>query len=199
MSYFDKIYKQLFNKKKSPEYNGKKYLVQEMYSLSESENKDYTDWLKEATSTVLVNNVMSGIKHKKAGLSELNDRFSIYESPQSNGFYVLCENFLDYKTTKYLLESIKDQLKSIGYYQNHSSKDIYEENSNVKMKISYYLKPKISDYELPLEQKYGNIHIECLFINEKPDYIKLMANVYSDRNYQEAEAFDDLLTALSNN
>ncbi len=198
MSYFDKIYKEIFSKKKSPEYNGKKYLVQEMYSLSEADKKGYENWLNNSESSILINNVLSGIKHKKAGLSEYNDRFSIYESAQSNGFYVLCENFLDTKTTIFLQEAIKDQIVNIGYYQNHSSKDVYEENSNVKTKITYYLKPRLSEYELPLDQKYGNVHIECLFINDKPDYIKLMANIYSDRNYKEAESFDDLLTALSN-
>jgi hypothetical protein len=52
---------------------------------------------------------------------------------------------------------------------------------------------------MPLEQKFGNIHVEFLTINDKPDYIKLMANVYSDRNYREAESFENLLVALEAN
>ncbi|MEQ8360744.1 MAG: hypothetical protein RH860_14730 [Cytophagales bacterium] len=199
MSFFNKIYNQVFNKKSNPEYNGKKFLVQEMYSLGEQEQKEYTSWLKKESTIAQVNKIYSGIKHKKAGLSEQNERYSIYQSLQSNGFYVLCENFLDSKNTRFVLEVLKDQLLAMGYYQNHSSRDIFEENDNLKTKISYYLKPKFSNYEIPLEQKFGNIHLECLFINDKPDYIKLLANVYSDRNYKEAESFDDLLAALSYN
>lgn len=199
MKIFDKIYNQIFGSNSTPEYNGKKYLVQEMYQLSQRENQDYLIWKGEKNTKPLLNSIFAGLQHKKAGLSENNQRFSIYESPQSNGFYILCEDFLDIKESQFFLEFIKDQVADLGYIKNHSSKEIFEESGNVKTKFTYYLKPKPENYELPLDQKFGNIHLECLFINDQPDYIKLLANIYSDRNYKNADSFDDLLIRITPN
>lgn len=198
MKFFDSIYKQLFGQQNSPEFNGKKYLVQESYGLSESEKQEFDTWNMGADCSGLCHAIFNGLRHKKAGLSESNQRFSIYESPQSNGFYMLCEDFLDSRQSKFMLEYFKEKLISLSYYLNHSSRDIFEQKGNVNTRLRYYLKPKLANLEMPLEQKYGNIHLEYLSINDKPDYIKLMANVYSDRNYQDAESFDELLFALEN-
>ncbi|MFT6053161.1 MAG: hypothetical protein ACJAS3_000119 [Roseivirga sp.] len=50
--------------------------------------------------------------------------------------------------------------------------------------------------EKKTNQLYGNILIEYVMIVRKPSYIKLMANIYQDRMYSEALAFDELIEKL---
>ena len=197
MTFFDKVINQLFSKQQIPEYNGKKYLVQELYSLSKSEELEFETWKQNTESGKLLHSIFQGLQYKIAGMSESNTRYSIYATPQSNGFYILCEDFIETKESKFVLEILKDRIKGMSYYQSHSSKEVYEQNGNIKTTLSYYLKPKLSNYNLPLAQLFGNIHIEMLLINDIPDHIKLMANIYSDRNYQKEIPFSELLISLN--
>ncbi len=197
MTFFDRVYKQIFKKEGIPEYNGKKYIIQEMYSLQDSKVDKYHLWKSDIPNSEKLRSIFKGLEYKKLGLSESNQRFSLFNSRQSNGFYVLCDGFLEEEESIFILEFLKDKMIELGYYMNHSSKDIYEQSGNIKTLISYYLKPKLSGFNFPLEQGFGNIHLEFLMINNKPDYLKLMANVYSDRNYKESESFEALLEALA--
>lgn len=196
-TFFDKIYNELFKKNSTPEFNGKKFLLKEQYAMGDQMKKEYENWREEEDSkrlySLIVEEILSEFRIPKPDFQ----RYSVYKSTQSNGFYVLCENFLDTKTSVFLMERIKEGILDLNYYQNHSSKEVYEERNNIKEKLVYYFKYKVKNYELPLDQSYGNIHLEMLSINDKPDYIKLMANIYSDRNYKDALEFEDLLQDLN--
>lgn len=196
MNFFDKIYKQVFKYENTITYNGKKQILSESYHLEHSKEEAYEYWKGEEDTLAFFGefweNLLSELKAKS-----LNQRYSIYESPQSNGFYVLCENYLNAKESAFVMEYMKDKVIELGYLLNHSYRDIYEEKGTLKTKVSYYLKPKLENFKMPLDQKFGNIHLEHLSITDKPDYIKLMANVYSDRNYTVARGFDELLNALN--
>jgi hypothetical protein len=60
----------------------------------------------------------------------------------------------------------------------------------------HYLKPHPGQSTVKANQRYGNIMIELVTFNEKPQYIKLMANIYQDRLFTEALNFDDFVRAM---
>jgi hypothetical protein len=62
----------------------------------------------------------------------------------------------------------------------------------------FYLKPPLRQpiqHDL-ISQLYGNILIEKIAVNNKPNYLKFLATFYSDRLYQEPNPFDELLDRI---
>ena len=73
-----------------------------------------------------------------------------------------------------------------------------EINDQVKVTEKFYFKPPL---QLPAEgelisQLYGNVALEKVTVNNEPSYIKLLATVYSDRLYQDAKPFDQLMDGI---
>lgn len=66
-----------------------------------------------------------------------------------------------------------------------------ERGDLVETKEMHYLKPK-NDLTTPRDQKFGNVQIEYTRVNDEPTNIKLIANTYSDRAYQEPKDFEQL-------
>jgi hypothetical protein len=86
----------------------------------------------------------------------------------------------------------------LGYEQVSLDRKLEEVNEQVKETEKFYFKPPL---QLPKEgelisQLYGNISLEKIRINQQPSYFKLLASVYSDRLYYDAQPFDDLMDRL---
>jgi hypothetical protein len=63
----------------------------------------------------------------------------------------------------------------------------------------YFLKPEIKAEDFdnpPIKQLYGNIMLERVLLNNQPQYLKIQANIYNDRYYQNALPFNDLLSFI---
>jgi hypothetical protein len=61
----------------------------------------------------------------------------------------------------------------------------------------HYLKPQPGNDPNIANQRYGNILIEMVQYDDKPQFIKFMANVYQDRLFTQAGQFEDLMHTLS--
>jgi hypothetical protein len=87
---------------------------------------------------------------------------------------------------------------ALGYQQVSLDRKLEEINEQVKQTEKFYFKPPLQMPQEgePITQLYGNISLEKVSINNTPSYIKLLAAIYSDRNYQDAKPFDELMDKL---
>ena len=60
----------------------------------------------------------------------------------------------------------------------------------------YFKLPLSSRIEVPYKQSWGNLTLEHKLIDEKTIFVKLMANTYSDRNFEDARDFGSLVERL---
>ena len=82
-------------------------------------------------------------------------------------------------------------MKKLDYRLVNSHLTIQEKGEDVETREMHYLKPK-SGFEAPRDQKYGNVQIEFIRLNDRPANINLLANTYSDRAYNEPKEFEEL-------
>ena len=71
-------------------------------------------------------------------------------------------------------------------------------NDQVRTTEKLYLKPPVSAEDLmnKIDQLYGNISIEKIYLDNKPNYLKVLVTLYSDRQYHDAKPFDQFMDKL---
>ncbi|WP_235114687.1 hypothetical protein [Cyclobacterium qasimii] len=75
---------------------------------------------------------------------------------------------------------------------------IDEINDQVRTTEKLYFKPLISvdDLSDKINQLFGNVSIEKISLDNKPNYLKVLVTLYSDRQYHEAKSFDQFMDKL---
>jgi hypothetical protein len=190
MSYFDNVYKRLFPAEKSR--SG--VLVSEVIKRSQSFIKNFNSWKKSELCEEYLNEIWQSYFWSKKGIDK-NPQVSIFESSRSNGFAISYqENFNKYHF-HYLFDYLADKVKKLDYKLVTSKLTMEERGDNVETRELHFLKPK-NDFVSPRDQKYGNVQIEYISINNEPTNIKLIANTYSDRGFREPMNFEVLAQHL---
>lgn len=129
--------------------------------------------------------------------NEFRPEFYIYTSPQANGFYFNDKFEIDPIEFEFLLDSFRETVLSMGYVNYTSDVKYSEKPAGIQRIDRHYLKPEIDrNAEKPLDQKFGNILLELYFLDDKPQYLKVMVSVYSDQNYREALGFEEFVNFL---
>ncbi len=126
-----------------------------------------------------------------------NPALQVYESPQSNGFYFNKMTGFDRNEFHFVLDHFCEITLQLGYRLQIAERRYSERPNGVHCLERYYLKPDVlKEFNPPLDQRYGNIHLELVLMNEEPSFLKVMAHVYHDRNYKQPLGFDALTTHL---
>ncbi len=137
--------------------------------------------------------MMAALAEQKTSAHTLglqNQAFQLYESPQSNGFYFNTAMNFSTDEFRFVLDHFCEVTKELGYRPQIAERRYSERPNGVHCMERYYLKPELpATFEPPLDQRYGNVHLELVLLNEQPSYLKVMAHVYQDRNYLEALPF----------
>lgn len=191
MSYFDSIYNKVFGTKSATPI-----IVNEVIKRSQRFLNNFHAWKSSEVSHELLNEVWQSYFWKKKGIDK-NPQVYILESNYSNGISINYESKYDRKSFHFLFDYLADQVKKLDYRLVMSRLTIEEKGQIVETKELHYLKPKRSFVE-PIDQKYGNVQIEYKMVDDHPDSIRVIANGYPDRNYQEVKNFDELAKHIFN-
>lgn len=190
MTFFDQVYSKLFPTRKP---TGKS-LVHEPIVRNQSYLKAYNFWKHSIPRKDLVSAIGNSYRLKEQGYVGQPD-VHLLDTRYSNGFAISYDDTLDKKELQFLFDWFAEKIEQLGYKRSASDILIAEKENYVESKEKHYLKP-ITNNETPVEQKYGNIHIEYILIDDRPSYLKLVANVYSDRMYQTPQKFENLAEYL---
>lgn len=192
MNYFDQIYVRLFGKT-SP---SSVVRVDHLINRSKSFIKNFNSWKSSDLCDEYLNEIWESYFWRKRGI-EKNPAVVLHESTCSNGLAISFEPTIGKNNFHYLFDYLAEQVKLLGYLMVTSKVTIKENGDDVETKELHYLKPKRSFIE-PIDQKYGNVQIEYLKLNDMPTRIKLVVNAYPDRKYKEPKSFEDLTKFLFN-
>jgi hypothetical protein len=187
LSFFDQIYDRLFkgNKDSTPT------LVHEVLTRSNQFVEDYDKW---TNGPQLLEEIKRSYEFKQKGI-EQNPAVHVLESQYANGFAVSYNDFFQEDDFGYLMDLLSERVQLLGYRLVGSDRIITDKNNFVETKEKHYLKPEIS-MEPPIDQRYGNVLVEHVLVNDKSSYLKFSANVYSDHLYKKALPFQDLLNEI---
>lgn len=193
MSFFEKLLNQIFPKKQQ----GKSFsrpLVTEPLKRMQAEISSYFEWQNSGEYRTLWHKLYQNYLANKNGQ---RDEWEIHllQMPAANGFAFTYPQNIPSRHFQHLFDLLKDRILTLNYRLINADRHIYDKSTYVEMKEKYYLKPIIDlqKMDTPYNQLYGNIIIEYIAVDDKPSYLKLVANIYSDRLYTEALPFDELL------
>jgi hypothetical protein len=191
-NFLDDLFKKVFKpSEKSP------MKVKENFVIKEIDQTDIETWIKSEESNQLFGLVYKNYHFKRSGIND-RPQVHIFASPYANGFAVTFEPPFDSKSFSRLFLAFSQRLLALGYEQVSLDRKMEEISDQVKVTEKFYFKPPL---QLPAEgelisQLYGNVALEKVTVNNEPSYIKLLATVYSDRLYQDAKPFDQLMDGI---
>ena len=195
MSFADTLLGKLFPKSSPRESSTVTELVSEQLIRTEQEITDYRSWRESDDLPTRLEIIRKAYQLKKAGLdADLN--LFIHNSRYGNGFYFTYSPTIGEPTFLYLFDHFRDQTLSGGYRLYTSDLRIREKADKIETIQRHYLKPPLATQPGKIDQKYGNVSIEYVLINDRPSYIKVMANVYSDSHFSEPLDFEDFVDLL---
>ncbi len=191
MSFFDNVVGKLFGKQ-AP----KAAFIHETLSRSERELAAYEKWKQTEGSRQLIEDIERGYFLKKQGIVSSVD-VHILKSQYANGFAISYGDAFTEDTFKHSFDWFKERVLQMGYKLSVGDRKISEKNNYEETIEKWYLKPLTEDLETNLaNQRYGNITVEKIEIDRKPNYIKFLASIYQDRLYSKALTFEELLENL---
>lgn len=191
MSFFDNVVGKLFGKQ-SP----KTAFIHEVMSRSEREIEAFETWKKTEECESLISDIERGYYLKKQGIAS-SIEVHLLESKYSNGFAVTFNREFTEENFQHVFDYLKARGLEQGYKLAQADRRILDKDTYEETIEKWYLKPNGSDLGTGIaDQKFGNILIEKVAIDRKPNYLKLMANVYQDRLYTEARPFSELIELI---
>ena len=165
-------------------------MVDEIIKRSHDFLNKFNLWKSSDTCAEFLNELWQSYFWRKRGIDK-NPPIALHESNYSNGFAITYLPEYGRKDFHYLFDYLADQVKKLDYRLVISRQTMKENGDVVETKEMHYLKPKTSFVE-PIDQKYGNVQIEYIELNNEPTRIKFIANSYPDRKYKDAQNFESL-------
>ena len=191
MGFFDDVVGKLFGKQPP-----KSAFIHEMLKRSEKDLAAYQEWAGSERAKELITEVERAYYLKKKGIISQID-VHLLESAYSNGFAISYSAEVSAEEFQHLFDYFKEVVLQQGYKIAQQDRRIMDKETYEETIEKWYLKPIAEELETKVvNQRFGNVLIEKTEIDRKPSYIKLMANVYQDRQYSVADPFEDLLEKL---
>jgi hypothetical protein len=156
------------------------------------------EWMMKGEHLPLLRSVLQAYRTKEKGVEPIETDLFFHGSPYGNGFFFTYRSHFGERRFSFLFDLFRDRAMELGYRKYHSDRRILEKEHHYETIERHFLKPPINK-EMDVKkgtQLYGNLLMEQSLINERPSYIKVMANVYSDGHYHPPLPFEDLIKKL---
>lgn len=191
MEFLDNLFGKLFPEKKE----NRPVQVMELLRRSHKYQMAYATW-KESPEAAQILKAIDRSYYLKRNQIQGDYNIHIFQSAAANGFALTYHPALSAQFFQFLLDFWRDRMLAIGYRLANTDRQIREKNSYVEIVEKHYLKPPLTKNKPLAEQRFGNVLLEYMLVDQQPSYIKVMATIYSDRLFTEALSFDDLLEQL---
>lgn len=193
MSFFDKVFHQLFPEKSARN----EILLHEPIKRSTDYAENFSRWSKSFKRRDLLSSVYNSYELKQQGIIASPEVF-ILNSNTSNGFAIGYDSSMDTEEFSFLFDWLGEKTKQLNYKRVNSDVTVTAKSEEVQTVSKYYFKPRknLQERDQKIDQQYGNILIEHILINDKPSYIRFIVNNYKDRQYKQAHEFEKLAEFL---
>jgi hypothetical protein len=159
----------------------------------------YFQWQQHPHCLQLCQDLYEAYRAKQAG--EPHPRYAVHllASPYANGFALTFPDSMDPLHFQHLFDWLKDRTLLQGYRCVTAERRLFDRGSHVEAQERYYLKPQPAPDApdaIPIDQRYGNVLLQLVQLDQQPSYLKLVASVYSDRLYTLPLDFQQLMREL---
>ncbi|GEO21813.1 hypothetical protein [Cyclobacterium qasimii] len=191
MKFIDNLLDKLFTG------NSNRAVIRENFTRSESEEQEVSLWLTGEEGEEVLKMIYDNYHFKRAGINK-DPEVHVYHTSYANGFAVTYSQPFNTDTFTKLFFGLGQQMLGMGYRMVSMDRKIDEINDQVRTTEKLYFKPLISvdDLSDKINQLFGNVSIEKISLDNKPNYLKVLVTLYSDRQYHEAKSFDQFMDKL---
>jgi hypothetical protein len=191
MTFLDDIINKLFPGRA----NERPVAVQEELHRSSNYLKTYDEWKNSPEAADLLRRVENSFRMKESQVEGLYP-IHLFNSAAANGFALSYHPTISRQEFHYLMDFWRDRVLAMGYRLANTDRQIREKETYIQTTEKHYLKPPLSRGKTIAEQRYGNILLEYVLIDNEPSYLKVMVTTYTDHLYTKAESYDELLEML---
>lgn len=157
---------------------------------------EYEQWYMAGLHNDLLQNIREN-KVVKTADPQSDTNYYSHRSNASKGFYFLSEDEWSNKDYAFITHLFSQNLLELGYVLSNSRRDVQEKQGQLICTEDFYFKlPLASRTQKPIPQMWGNILLQHHSIDDRSRYVKIMANIYSDRSYEVAKDFEELENIL---
>lgn len=188
---FDDLFGKLFTNPDKPIRH------HENFTLEARELSNLEKWMQQTDGKDTLDRIYRSYHLKRSGIQE-QPQVHVFESDYANGFAVTYEAPLTADSFANLFLALSRRVLALGYKQVSLDRKMEEINEQVKITEKFYLKPplQLPKDGAPISQLFGNVSIEKISLDNQPSYLKFLATVYSDRLYQPAGSFEELMELI---
>jgi hypothetical protein len=196
MSFFDRLFEQLFPKR-LPDHLP---VIEEALVRNETYRNKILLWQNSGAHRKLAYEVWEAWQLKKDKQSA-DLQVHLLKTDGSNGIAVTYHPKIGADAFQFFFDHLKEQVLPIGYKLYSSDRRIFVRPNYSETIEKHYLKPpidlRVENGEVQrCDQRYGNIIIEYIQIDDRPSFIRLMAHYYEDQLYLKPLPFDELLREI---
>ena len=197
MSFFDKIFKNIFANTDNPVLG---VAVHEVLSRSRRDQKAYEAWKLNQSHLSLLQQVNQAYYYKKTGIRS-DITIHLFQSDYANGFAISYLSSIGKKNFQHLFDFFRERVAAMSYRLANADRQIVDKKNFVETREKYYLKPPLNlketgDVSIPSDQRYGNISIEHVLADDHPQYIKVIVTIYADRWFKPPQCYDEFVDQL---
>jgi len=175
--------------------------LHEAVKLQEYPVGEYLQWHTEGGHHQLQEDIAEAYRNYLIRQTNDNPKVDIMLGPTSNGYIVHCNKYtataVEYKHFMYMCHN---RLIEHGYRVNLADVKTRDKGNYQETVYRHYLKPSLRHMMTDsgkANQLYGNITLELVSRNGNLHVLKLLANSYTDQNYEAAAEFSDLIKLIT--
>ncbi len=189
-------FKSLF--KKSETSTAANPFIHELITRSEEEKVDFEFWKTTLVARRLLDWLSDQYAIYRVAPERIDEAMNFLNTPSSKGFAI------QFHHTKYskrdvthLFDWLKEKVQNLNYRSDISDTRTYKKGKWLETTNRHYLKPR-TDFmtKEKFKQGYGNITIEFVLRDDQVHHLKLIATRYSDRLYEDAADFKELMQVI---
>ncbi|MEM7105609.1 MAG: hypothetical protein AAF502_20900 [Bacteroidota bacterium] len=193
-SYFKNLFK---SAEKSSPTNP---FIHELIERNDAEIADYNKWKEGLDKRRIIDWVNNEYVVFMTQPDDVDTDLDFLNTPMSKGFVL---HFRKERHAErdfiHLFDYLKEKVLSLGYRSYMSDTRTYNRGQKVETVQRHYLKPAFSKKgDQKLDQRFGNITVELLQVNNIVINLKFSATGYVDHNFSAVEDYKKLMASVMN-
>lgn len=165
---------------------------------------EYDDFLKElsmqqiAEINEFVNYISSEFENWRENAASISS-FSFIDNSKVSGFAMSTSNsFLNREFCLRFMAVSANRLRNQHYVLKLSEVKTQKRGEKIETVYKIYLKPSHKDLTSgKANQRYGNISMETIIVNDAINKLVVKLSKYSDANFNEPQEFEDFLKSMN--
>jgi hypothetical protein len=173
-------------------------VVHELLVRNERVQEDYNKWKQSLVLRRLLNWLGDQYAIYCVLPQDIDQGLDFLQTPSSQGFVIyFSRTNYSLRETSHFLDYLKERVMMLDYKSQLSDVKTYMRAEQVETTERHYLKPRPKfDESGRMSQLYGNVLIELVIRNDKPQQLRFQATTYRDQHYLPPAAFRDLMQQL---